>query len=91
MESRQCHKEDCSSGMRLFFVCRVHCILVLFLVDGAWSVWSDWSACGSTCGSGVQMRRRNCTDPVPEYGGRSCMGSDVDLKICTSKDCPPSE
>ncbi|RMX45920.1 hypothetical protein pdam_00011012 [Pocillopora damicornis] len=41
-------------------------------VDGGFSEWSNWTACGVVCGTGFQLRHRNCTSPSPAYGGKSC-------------------
>ena len=63
--------------------------LVLFLVDGDWSEWSNWSICSSSCGSGSKLRHRKCTNPVPSYGGLSCFGNSDDYADCTAPlDCP---
>ena len=35
--------------------------------------WSGWSACSTSCGSGVQTR--SCTNPAPSCGGANCSGS----------------
>ena len=35
------------------------------------------------------MRRRSCTNPAPERGGRQCRGSDS--RICNERECPPGE
>ena len=35
--------------------------------------WSDWSACNTSCGGGIQTR--TCTNPSPANGGAQCSGS----------------
>ena len=39
--------------------------------------WSSWGICNKNCGSGTQTRsrRRTCTNPRPQNGGRNCYGS----------------
>ncbi|CAG2209647.1 Coadhesin,Hemicentin-1,Thrombospondin-2,Mucin-like protein [Mytilus edulis] len=48
-------------------------------IDGDWSSyghWSSWSLCNVTCGGGKKSRIRNrtCTNPVPKYDGKQCIG-----------------
>ncbi|XP_071151058.1 uncharacterized protein [Mytilus edulis] len=57
-------------------------------IDGIWSDWSTWGACSVTCESGVEMRNRSCTNPIPQYGGQDCQGSDSDSQTCTLSMCP---
>lgn len=43
------------------------------LVDGNWSDWNEWSACGG----GEERRTRTCANPPPAFGGgggRSVLG-----------------
>ena len=41
-------------------------------VDGGFSEWSNWTTCSVVCGTGFQLRHRNCTSPSPAYGGKRC-------------------
>jgi len=47
-------------------------------INGGWSAWSDWSECIN----GEQYRTRTCTNPVPQYGGSDCVGSDRETTAC---------
>ena len=60
------------------------------LVDGGYTKWSDFNACSATCGAGIQMRQRNCTNPAPKYDGRDCLrlGSSKETKNCHDIYCP---
>ncbi|OWF56393.1 A disintegrin and metalloproteinase with thrombospondin motifs 18-like [Mizuhopecten yessoensis] len=56
-------------------------------VNGQWSAWSEWSACSRTCGGGVKSRKRQCNDPLPQYGGEPCKGNDSMSKLCNLQSC----
>ncbi len=60
----------------------VHCVCIVAApVDG---VWSAWSTCSATCGSGTQMR--TCTTPAPANGGADCFGASQ--QSCNTQSCP---
>jgi hypothetical protein len=53
-------------------------------IDGAWSEWSSWSTCNPEC---LHYRRRSCTEPVPQFGGKPCSGLDLEAGNCTGGMC----
>lgn len=57
----------------------------LAAVDGRWTSWSSWSACGPDC---KHHRRRSCTKPSPSNGGKYCPGRDLVSSNCTGELCP---
>lgn len=57
-------------------------------MDGKWSSWVSWGACGVSCGGGTRQRTRLCASPAPQHGGRQCEGNDVHIDFCNSDPCP---
>ncbi|WAR25474.1 ATS3-like protein [Mya arenaria] len=57
-------------------------------VDGEWSGWEAWTACTTTCGTGVTFRTRHCDNPAPAYNGSDCPGLNQDFSKCLVKHCP---
>uniref|UniRef100_A0A7N6B8V9 Thrombospondin-1 n=1 Tax=Anabas testudineus TaxID=64144 RepID=A0A7N6B8V9_ANATE len=57
-------------------------------INGGWGPWSPWDTCTVTCGGGIQTRKRLCTDPVPQHGGKDCVGDGTMSQICNKQDCP---
>ena len=58
------------------------------LVNGQWTIWSGYEACSETCGDGIKSKRRNCTEPVPQYGGDDCEGDSTEEATCKVEECP---
>ena len=56
-------------------------------VDCLWSGFSDWSQCSSSCGEGVQERKRKVLQP-PKNDGLQCAGPQQETRICQSEPCP---
>jgi len=57
------------------------------VVNGGWSLWSEYSPCSVTCGSGTKVRMRTCTNPVPENNGAECTGVRVETQNCDMGPC----
>ena len=64
--------------------------VILFndIVNGAWSSWSPWGICSTTCNNGSWTRTRTCTNPAPAEGGKSCPGNSTDIGDCNLRPCP---
>uniref|UniRef100_A0A672FDK2 Thrombospondin-1-like n=1 Tax=Salarias fasciatus TaxID=181472 RepID=A0A672FDK2_SALFA len=57
-------------------------------INGNWGPWSPWDTCTTTCGGGVQTRKRLCNDPAPKFGGKECVGDAKGTQMCNKKACP---
>ncbi|XP_020601762.1 uncharacterized protein LOC110040832 [Orbicella faveolata] len=57
-------------------------------VDGGFGLWSEWTTCSQTCGTGTQSRSRTCTNPVPANQGQNCSGEYDQAKSCKLTSCP---
>jgi len=55
-----------------------------------WGEWGAWSTCSSSCGDGVQTRRRQCVNPSTgnTVGSQLCYGRDQEQKYCMGVSCP---
>uniref|UniRef100_A0AAQ5Y1P6 Semaphorin-2A n=1 Tax=Amphiprion ocellaris TaxID=80972 RepID=A0AAQ5Y1P6_AMPOC len=56
-------------------------------VSGAWSCWSSWSQCSSSCGGGHYQRTRTCSSPPPANGGDICIGLHTEEALCNTHTC----
>uniref|UniRef100_A0A8V5H656 A disintegrin and metalloproteinase with thrombospondin motifs 4 n=1 Tax=Melopsittacus undulatus TaxID=13146 RepID=A0A8V5H656_MELUD len=57
-------------------------------LDGAWGPWGPWSGCSRSCGGGVRLSHRGCTEPEPLHGGRFCRGKRTRVQSCSVDECP---
>ncbi|XP_057302419.1 uncharacterized protein LOC130636644 isoform X2 [Hydractinia symbiolongicarpus] len=57
------------------------------VVNGAWSLWSEYSPCSVTCGYGTKVRMRTCSNPSPENNGADCTGPRVEIEECDLGPC----
>ncbi|XP_035382200.1 semaphorin-5A isoform X2 [Electrophorus electricus] len=58
--------------------------------NGAWTPWTGWTPCSTTCGIGFQVRQRSCSNPTPRHGGRVCVGQNREERYCNEHlPCPP--
>ena len=60
------------------------------LVDGGYTDWSDYGTCSKTCGEGIQIRERTCSNPTPRHGGEDCssLGNATETRPCDDGPCP---
>lgn len=57
-------------------------------IHGGWGKWQPFGTCSRTCGGGVQQSRRECNSPIPENGGRYCIGDRIRFRSCHLESCP---
>lgn len=57
-------------------------------VHGKWASWSEWGECSASCNGGLRRRFRTCSNPAPNFGGRSCAGPAQDTEACNAHQCP---
>ncbi|KAM9849770.1 A disintegrin and metalloproteinase with thrombospondin motifs 2 [Aulostomus maculatus] len=77
----------CGDGKHCF---KGHCIWLtpdLIKQDGNWGSWSEFGQCSRTCGGGVQFRTRDCNNPRPANGGRTCVGATYQFQMCNTNEC----
>ncbi|XP_071104564.1 SCO-spondin-like isoform X2 [Haliotis cracherodii] len=69
-------------------------LTIMSPVHGGISQWGPWNnpPCPVTCGQGIRSlsRNRTCTEPVPQFGGRTCSETKEDtIRItCSLANCP---
>ena len=56
------------------------------MTEAAWDLWSAWSSCSETCGTGTRYRDRGCNDPIPGDAD-VCLGDDTDSEACFVQQC----
>ncbi|XP_069576096.1 A disintegrin and metalloproteinase with thrombospondin motifs 2 [Brachyistius frenatus] len=77
----------CGNGKHCF---KGHCIWLtpdIIKQDGNWGSWSEFGQCSRTCAGGVQFRTRDCDNPRPANGGRTCVGATYQFQMCNTNEC----
>uniref|UniRef100_A0A8C9WUK2 ADAM metallopeptidase with thrombospondin type 1 motif 2 n=1 Tax=Scleropages formosus TaxID=113540 RepID=A0A8C9WUK2_SCLFO len=77
----------CDRGKHCF---KGHCIWLtpdILKQDGNWGMWSKFGSCSRTCGGGVRFRTRECDNPIPANGGRTCFGPNYEFQLCNTEEC----
>ncbi len=62
-----------------------------FISDGGWTDWVPETSCSVTCGGGKLTQTRQCTNPLPAYGGANCLGSATQIIACNTLPCYPGK
>ena len=60
---------------------------LIVIVDGSWGEWGEFGECSMDCGPGVKTRKRSCSSPESQHGGRNCKGDAVEDAECKLKEC----
>uniref|UniRef100_A0A8B9HV82 ADAM metallopeptidase with thrombospondin type 1 motif, 2 n=1 Tax=Astyanax mexicanus TaxID=7994 RepID=A0A8B9HV82_ASTMX len=77
----------CATGKNCF---KGHCIKLtsdILRQDGHWGQWTKFGSCSRTCGAGVRFRTRQCDNPIPANGGRTCYGNNYEFQLCNTEEC----
>ncbi|CAF2046305.1 unnamed protein product [Rotaria magnacalcarata] len=59
-----------------------------------WLEWSDWSNCSESCGSGVQVRTRLCSNTIVDGNKEPCSflrGSSFEMQSCQNPPCTQTD
>ncbi|KAH3719495.1 coadhesin-like isoform X2 [Dreissena polymorpha] len=56
-------------------------------VDGHWGPWSPFTSCSHSCGTGMKIRSRTCSYPIPSAPGAPCPGDSYDRQACNVQSC----
>jgi len=51
-----------------------------------WGDWGQWTNCSKTCGGGGAERARAKAE-LAQFGGRDCVGSDMESQTCNTQAC----
>ncbi|XP_022799542.1 SCO-spondin-like [Stylophora pistillata] len=57
-------------------------------VNGGWSDWSMLIPCSVSCGNGIEILSRTCTNPEPKHSGKPCTGTTRKEQACARIPCP---
>lgn len=77
--SRRCLRHEAETKDCFVNKCPVHC---------TWSLWTPWSTCSQSCGTGFRTRTRSVTIE-PAYGGKTCLPSGgQEQEPCVVGSCP---
>ncbi|XP_046582334.1 A disintegrin and metalloproteinase with thrombospondin motifs 9-like [Haliotis rubra] len=59
--------------------------------NGGWGKWQDYGPCSRTCGGGIKTSIRQCNNPLPDNGGKYCLGKRIKYRSCNTKICLSSK
>ena len=56
-------------------------------IAAQWQEWGQWSQCTASCGQGLKIRARACSQPA-SGGNEQCPGDSTEVEDCSSAECP---
>ena len=63
-------------------------VFLISLEDGGWSSWGNFTSCDKPCDKlRNRERTRKCNNPIPEFGGKPCIGNRTEKLPCNAKGC----
>ncbi|XP_052266578.1 adhesion G protein-coupled receptor B1-like isoform X3 [Dreissena polymorpha] len=66
---------------------QAYCNMGTCPVDGYWGPWSPFTPCSHSCGTGMTIRSRTCSYPIPSAPGAPCHGDSYDRQACNAQSC----
>jgi len=90
-KSRVCNKPEPAfggAGCPGYKIVHATCNINPCPINGGWTAFGPWLSCSKPCGGGVQKKVRECTNPAPKHGGKSCAGADSATQACNTHHCP---
>ena len=72
----------------LFILYLSYFLPLVSVSDGSLTTWSSWSQCSKSCGGGLRLASRNCSNPT--FDGADCtkLGELTKIEICNNVSCP---
>ena len=62
---------------------------MIYIVDGGWSEWKNILECSRTCGQGIKVQTRSCSEPPRSCDGKYCDGPGLQFVPCNASACCP--
>jgi hypothetical protein len=56
-------------------------------LNTAYCIVGNGGTCSVTCGGGIQLYSRSCTNPSPNEIGASCVGESYYEEVCNEYNC----
>lgn len=78
------------SFLKCNFISDICVCFVLVNTNIRWLEWSDWSNCSKSCGTGVRVRTRLCSNTIRNSSREPCSflrGSSFEIEACRNPAC----